>query len=98
MNIRIPHHWLLDHLETKATPKQIQEYLSLCGPSVERIETIRNDSVYDIEVTTNRVEMEIVRGFDREGAEIFPEFGIKPRPKPLRLPKQTSRKLLNIKI
>ena len=37
MNILIPHTWLLEHLETEAEPTIIQKYLSLCGPSVERI-------------------------------------------------------------
>ena len=35
MNIKIPYHWLLEYLETKATPAELAKYLSLCGPSVE---------------------------------------------------------------
>jgi len=37
MNILIPHTWLLEHLDTQATPEEIQKYLSWSGPSSERI-------------------------------------------------------------
>lgn len=83
MNILVPHRWLLDHLKTKATPKQIQTNLSLCGPTVERVHQVKGDSVYDIEVTTNRVDAMSVRGIAREAAAILPEFGINARLKPL---------------
>ena len=76
MNIFIPHKWLLEHLETDATPEVISEKLSLCGPSVEHIYDREGDSVYDIEVTTNRVDSMSVRGIAREAAVILNQFGI----------------------
>ena len=82
MNILIPHKWLLEHLETKATPIEIQKYLSLCGPSVERIYDREDDQVYDIEVTTNRVDSMSVRGIAREAAVILTQFGIPAKLKP----------------
>ncbi|MEA2056860.1 MAG: phenylalanine--tRNA ligase subunit beta [Patescibacteria group bacterium] len=86
MNILIPHKWLLDHLETDATPEQIQKYLSLSGPSVERIYDREGDRVYDIEVTTNRVDSMSVRGIAREAAVILKRAGIKAALKPAKLP------------
>jgi phenylalanyl-tRNA synthetase beta chain len=76
MNILIPHHWLLEHLKTEASPKKIQEYLSLCGPSVERINKSGAESVYDVEVTTNRVDAMSVQGIAREAAVILPQFDV----------------------
>lgn len=76
MNILIPHHWLLEQLKTEAGPKKIQEYLSLCGPSVERVTKVGSDWVYDIEITTNRVDSMSVRGIAREAAVILPQFDI----------------------
>lgn len=76
MNILIPHNWLLEHLETDASPQKIQEVLSLSGPSVERVEERENESVYDIEVTTNRVDSMSVRGIAREAAVILQQAGI----------------------
>ncbi len=87
MNILIPHHWLLEHLETKATPEQIRKQLSLAGPSVERIQEKEGETVYDIEVTTNRVDSMSVRGIAREAAVILDHAKIPAQLKPLHLMK-----------
>lgn len=76
MNILLPDSWLREYLDTEATPKQMKEYLSLCGPSIERINIVGNDCVYDIEITSNRVDMASVYGIAREAAAILPRFGI----------------------
>lgn len=85
MNILIPHTWLLEHLETSATPEEIQKYLSLSGPSVERIYDRSGEKVYDIEVTTNRVDSMSVRGIAREAAVILSHAGLPSKLKPLQL-------------
>jgi phenylalanyl-tRNA synthetase beta chain len=90
MNILIPHSWLLEHLETEAQPEEIQKLLSLAGPSVERIYEREGESVYDIEVTTNRVDAMSVRGIAREAAVILEQFGIPAKLKPLQLPTKDS--------
>lgn len=77
MNIKITHSWLLEYLETDATPEEIQKYLSLCGPSIERIEEVQGEVVYDIEITSNRIDTASVRGVARETAAILPQFGKK---------------------
>jgi len=77
MNIKITHNWLLDYLDTDATPLEIQKYLSLCGPSVERIEEVNGEVVYDIEITSNRIDTASVLGIAREAAAILPMFGKK---------------------
>lgn len=79
MNILIPHNWLKEYLETSAKPEKIAECLSLCGASVEKINKVDKDFVYDIEVTTNRVDMASVLGIAREAAAILPQFGIKAK-------------------
>ncbi len=84
MNILIPHSWLLEHLETTATPEELQREVSLCGPSIERIYDREGDSVYDIEITTNRVDSMSVRGVAREAAIILTKAGFPSRLKPLK--------------
>lgn len=74
MNIKISHSWLLEHLKTDATPLEMQEYLSLCGPSIERIEEHGDETVYDIEITTNRIDTASVQGIAREAHAILPMF------------------------
>ena len=76
MNILIPDSWLREFLVTKATPDQMKEYLSLCGPSVERINRENNEIIYDIEITGNRPDSMSVLGIAREAAAILPRFGI----------------------
>lgn len=77
MDILIPHSWLKDFLKTTASPEKIAESLSLCGPSVEKTEKHGKDSVYSIEVTTNRVDSASVYGIAREANAILPQFKVK---------------------
>ena len=76
MNILVPDSWLREFLVTKATPDQIKEYLSLCGPSVERMHKENGEVIYDIEVTGNRPDSMSILGIAREAAAILPRFGI----------------------
>lgn len=75
MNIKITYDWLLEYLETDADPYELQKYLSLAGPSVERVEKIGDDHVLDIEITSNRVDAASVFGIAQEAQAILPEFG-----------------------
>lgn len=75
MQILIPDSWLREYLKTTATPKQIQQALSLCSVSVERLHKVGDDYVYDIEVTTNRVDLMSVIGIAQEAVAVLPQFG-----------------------
>jgi phenylalanyl-tRNA synthetase beta chain len=82
MNILIPDSWLKDFLDTKATPKQIADALSLHSASVENIEKAGKDFIYNIEITTNRTDMASVYGIAREAATALSNFGINAKLKP----------------
>lgn len=73
MNIRIVDSWLREFLETKAASYDIARELSLASVSVEKIEKIDGDEVYDIEVTTNRADLMSVRAIAREAGAVIPE-------------------------
>lgn len=95
MNILIPDSWLRDFIDTKAVPKQIADALSLHSASVENIEKINADSIYNIEITTNRVDMASVYGIAREAAAALLNSNIKAKLKPYTtkaLPTQNSNK------
>ena len=102
MDIIISDNWLKDYLKTTASPKKIAEYLSLSGPSVEKIEKKSNDFLYHIEITTNRVDTASVYGIAREAAAILPRFNIKAKFTPLRTKSKQSFsrkvKYLDVKI
>ena len=73
MNILISDNWLRDYLKTSATPGNIAKALSLSGPSVEKVSRVGKDSVYSIEITTNRIDTVGVYGIAREASAILPE-------------------------
>jgi len=80
MNIRITDSWLREYVATDATPYEIQKYLSLCGPSVESVEkTSDGDFVYEIEITSNRIDSASVFGIALECQAILPLFGKKAK-------------------
>jgi len=103
MNILIPDIWLRKFLKTKATPSQLKECLSLCGPSIERIYGEGKKTVYDIEVTGNRPDAMSVIGVAREATAILPRFGISaeilgdPYTQKAILPKGKSSRTLTLK-
>lgn len=73
MNILVPYSWLKDHLKTNVSAEELQRLLSLSGPSVERIEKVQGDDVFEIEVTTNRMDSASIRGIAREASVILPQ-------------------------
>jgi phenylalanyl-tRNA synthetase beta chain len=76
MDIKILDSWLREFLETTAKPADLAKDLSLCGPSIERVEKYESDFVYYIEVTTNRIDSASVYGIAREAVAILPRFGV----------------------
>lgn len=76
MTIQIPHSWLKDFVKTKATPKKIAQVLSTYSASVEKLEKIKKDWLYHIEITTNRIDMVSVIGMAREVVACLKREGI----------------------
>jgi len=98
MNIQIPYSWLREYLETNAKPKDVANILTSCGPTVERTIRKGNDYIFDIEITTNRVDLMSIYGLAREASAILPQFGFSAKLKPLRTTPIKSKKELGIKI
>lgn len=90
MNVKITYNWLLEYLETDATPYEIQNYLSICGPSVESVTKIGDDYIFDIEITSNRIDTASVIGIAREANVILNRFGIKSKLKNVIIPKPSN--------
>ncbi len=77
MNIQILDSWLREHIKTAAKPNEIAKVLSLSSVSVERLEKTGEDYLYDIEVTTNRVDLMSVVGIAREASAALTQNGFK---------------------
>ncbi len=96
MDILVSDNWLRDFLKTSATPRNIARYLSLSGPSVDRIEKRDGDFIYQTEITTNRVDSASIYGVAREAAAILPRFNIKAKLVPPKI-KSTGNFVGNVK-
>lgn len=79
MNIKITYNWLLEFLETNANPYEIQKYLSLAGPSIEKVEKFKDDYIFDIEIISNRIDTASIIGIAQEAQAILPFFGKKAK-------------------
>lgn len=75
MNIKILDSHLREYLKTSSSPSEIAEMLSLTSASVEKIEKINSDFLYDIEVTTNRVDLMSILGIAKEAKASLSQFG-----------------------
>lgn len=94
MDLKLSYNWIKEHLQTNATAYDFAKYLSLCGPSIERITPLKKDFLLHIEVTTNRIDMASVTGIAREANAILPRFGLKTH---LRLPTAQKIKITSVK-
>lgn len=77
MNILIPNNWLREFLKTNATPFEFANAMSLSSVSIERMENVDDDIVFDIEVTTNRPDLMSIEGIAKEAAAVLPQAGFK---------------------
>src|SRR3989344_5636755 len=98
MNIKVPVSWLREYLKTDVNAKTIANYLTLSGPSVERIETHGDDYIFDVEVTTNRSDAFSIFGLAREANTILNSENqksalIEPKGLSLNLEPDTNHKL-----
>jgi phenylalanyl-tRNA synthetase beta chain len=77
MDIKILDSHLRKFLKTDVKPSEFARLMSLTSVSIERIHELDQDFVYDIEITTNRIDLASAVGIAREASAILPTFGIK---------------------
>lgn len=98
MNIKILDSWLREYLKTNTKPREIGDILSLTSASVERLDKINDDFVYDIEVTTNRVDLMSVLGIAKEAQASLTQMGKPAKFKSLNFKKPKEGTEENIRI
>lgn len=76
MDIKITDSSLRRFLETQASTAEITEKVSLCGPTFDRIHQVDNDTIFEIEAITNRIDTASSQGVAREAAIILEQFNI----------------------
>ncbi|HWX25744.1 MAG TPA: hypothetical protein VN083_11900, partial [Vicinamibacteria bacterium] len=64
--MKVPLGWLKEFVDVRAEPKKLAEDLTLAGLAVEGIETHGAETVFELDITTNRVDCMNVFGVARE--------------------------------
>src|SRR5712671_1955729 len=75
--MRISPKWLRDFVSIKADDRQVAEDLTHAGIAVESVEGEGANTVYEMDITTNRVDAMNHYGVAREAAAIY-DLGLKP--------------------
>ncbi len=68
--MKVSYSWLKDFVDIKLKPQKLADELTMAGLSVDTLERIDGDWVYDIEVVSNRPDWLSMRGIAREVAAI----------------------------
>jgi len=98
MNIIIPDSWLREFLKTKASASTIADCLTSCGPTVDKLNKVPGDFLYEIEITANRVDAMSIYGIAREANAILTQYDIKTKLLPYKTSPVKCKKKLEIKI
>ncbi len=77
--MKISLNWLKDYVNFTIPPEKLAHQLTMAGLEVEKIETVNDDTVFELEITPNRPDCLNMIGLAREVAAILN--------RPLRLPK-----------
>jgi len=78
--MRVPLEWLKELVNVTATAEEVAETLTMIGFEVEAVETVEDDTVFEINVTPNRPDCLSIIGIAREVSAAFKV--------PLRMPLQ----------
>lgn len=66
----ISYHWLKDYVDTKLSPQELRDRLTMVGLAIDAVEEHHSDSVLDVEVPSNRPDCLSHVGIAREVAVI----------------------------
>ena len=69
--MKIPLSWLREYVPVEAEPQALAEALTAAGLAVDAIETVGDDTVLELDITTNRVDCMNVYGVAREVAALY---------------------------
>lgn len=78
--MRVPFEWLKELVNVTATAEEVAETLTMIGFEVEAVETMEDDTVFEVNVTPNRPDCLSIIGIAREVSAAFKV--------PLRMPLQ----------
>jgi phenylalanyl-tRNA synthetase beta chain len=69
--MRVPYEWLKEFVDITATPEEVAERLTMIGLEVEGAEAVKDDTVFEVNVTPNRPDCLSIIGIARELSAAF---------------------------
>jgi len=69
--MKIPLSWLREYVPVEAEPGRLAEALTAAGLAVDAVETVGDETVLELDITTNRVDCMNVYGVAREVAALY---------------------------
>jgi phenylalanyl-tRNA synthetase beta chain len=69
--MKVPYSWLREYVEVTVEPQRLAEDLTLAGLELAGLERVDGDVVFDLDITTNRVDCMNVYGVAREAAVLY---------------------------
>ena len=69
--MRVPLSWLRESVPFEVEPQRLAEDLTSVGLAVDAIETVGEETVLELDITTNRVDCMNVHGVAREVAALY---------------------------
>jgi phenylalanyl-tRNA synthetase beta chain len=69
--MKVPLSWLAEMVEVKVEPRRLADDLTLAGLAVDAVESDGQDTVLDLDITTNRVDCMNVYGLAREVSVLY---------------------------
>ncbi len=69
--MKVPLSWLREYVPFEAEPRALADALTLSGLAVDAIEKVGDETILDLDITTNRVDCMNVYGVAREVAALY---------------------------
>ena len=69
--MRLPLSWLREYVDVKVEPRKLADDLTLAGLAVDAVESHGQETVFELDITTNRVDCMNVHGVAREVAALY---------------------------
>ncbi|MEW6214379.1 MAG: phenylalanine--tRNA ligase subunit beta, partial [Nitrospirota bacterium] len=69
--MRVPYEWLREFVDITVTPEEVADRLTMIGLEVEAVESVKGDTVFEINVTPNRPDCLGIIGIAREVSAAF---------------------------
>ncbi|MGD0336106.1 MAG: phenylalanine--tRNA ligase subunit beta [Candidatus Omnitrophota bacterium] len=96
--MRLTYNWLKDFVEIKLEPELLADKLTMAGIEVKALEEVGGDTVFEIEITSNRPDLLSVIGIAREIAAITGKKLILPKSQSHKVTKSQAHKGFSVSI